>query len=115
MIRTFAQSGSATIFCRGLSGARDIDGWSSFSCDEPSSPSIAGSELSLKSSFITKETSVTFARGQAVLEYVLLLTVALVIGLILTRNLVGTAAEPAGIRSAWVSLIQTIGLDLPDK
>ncbi|MDZ4676703.1 MAG: hypothetical protein SGI74_04260 [Oligoflexia bacterium] len=55
------------------------------------------------------------ASGQVVLEYVLLLTVALTLGSIIMTNLIGTVDEPKGIRQVWGKLINAIGADYPDK
>ncbi|MCC6277265.1 MAG: hypothetical protein IT289_05045 [Oligoflexia bacterium] len=53
--------------------------------------------------------------GQVVLEYVLLLAVALVAGTLVMRGCVGTSEEPAGIRQEWGGLLRAIGTDLPDR
>lgn len=54
-------------------------------------------------------------QGQVVLEYVLLLSIGLVIGALLMRQLVGSADDPKGIRKAWTCLIESIGSDVPGK
>ena len=72
------------------------------------------SDSGSKSSFIFPQTNRTFASGQAVLEYVLLLGVALAISLIIMDKLIGTSSDPNGVRKAWVNMINWIGKDVPD-
>ncbi|MBK9295010.1 MAG: hypothetical protein IPM57_11330 [Oligoflexia bacterium] len=50
-----------------------------------------------------------------VLEYILLLSIGLIIGAILMRQLVGSADDPKGIRKAWTCMIEAIGSDQPGK
>src|SRR5438045_2382525 len=66
-------------------------------------------------SFIICKGSPGFPRGQVVLEYLLLLLLALSISIILMRGLVGPPGESGGFRSAWASLISAIGRDVPDR
>jgi hypothetical protein len=61
------------------------------------------------------QSSLRLRRGQVVLEYVLLLSLGLIIGAIIMRQLVGSSSEPKGVRKAWVCLIKTIGQDQPGK
>jgi hypothetical protein len=50
------------------------------------------------------------------LEYVLLLSLALIISLIILRTLFGTdPTNPEGIKGTWIKLINAIAGDLPDK
>ena len=75
--------------------------------------SVSGTFTS-RSLSIKKERSSGYSSGQVVLEYVLLMVVALTISIVLLRNLVGTADEPAGFRKAWIDLLQTIAADKPN-
>jgi hypothetical protein len=53
--------------------------------------------------------------GQVVIEYVLLLTLALSLSLLIMRTLVGAPGSPNGIRSVWADMIQAIGNDVPGQ
>jgi hypothetical protein len=58
---------------------------------------------------------VGFSAGQVVIEYVLLLTLALSLSLLIMKALVGAPGSPNGIRSTWAQMIQAIGNDVPGK
>lgn len=54
-------------------------------------------------------------RGQIAIEYVLILFVAVIIAVILSKELVSRDPnDPGKIVSAWVNILQTIGKDLAD-
>ena len=52
--------------------------------------------------------------GQLVVEYVLLLTVAAAVAVLVTTALVSRGDEPGIIIQAWQKLLVAIGKDLPD-
>jgi hypothetical protein len=53
--------------------------------------------------------------GQLVVEYVLLLAVAVVIAALITKTMVGTdPAKPGFVLTAWQSIVTTIGADHAD-
>ncbi|WP_374074291.1 hypothetical protein [Bdellovibrio bacteriovorus] len=55
-------------------------------------------------------------RGQIVVEYVLLLVIAVGIAALLTSRLVSRNADDPGILVAkWHSILQVVGDDVPDK
>lgn len=55
-------------------------------------------------------------KGQIVVEYVLLLLVAVSVSAILVSNLVSRNPDDPGILVAkWHAILNTIGEDLPDK
>ncbi|MEK2646131.1 hypothetical protein [Bdellovibrio sp. BCCA] len=55
-------------------------------------------------------------RGQIVVEYVLLLVIAVGIAALLTSRLVSRNADNPGILvSKWHSILKTIGDDVPDR
>ena len=70
----------------------------------------SGNSLSIDDEVIMSRVS-----GQVVLEYVLMLSMALVIGVLLFKGLVGSATDPQGIRKAWVCMIRAIARDNPNK
>ena len=53
-----------------------------------------------------------FQRGQALLEYVLLVSIAVVISVGLFRLM---ASEDSGLRKAWVQILCQIGADNPNS
>ena len=56
------------------------------------------------------------SRGQVVVEYVLLLVIAVAIATLITRELVKRDAESPGILvKKWDDILKTIGDDIPDK
>ncbi|NUN06236.1 MAG: hypothetical protein HUU57_10795 [Bdellovibrio sp.] len=55
-------------------------------------------------------------KGQIVVEYVLLLVIAVTISAVLVSQLVSRNADNPGILvSKWHSILTTIGSDVPDK
>lgn len=55
-------------------------------------------------------------RGQIVVEYVLLLVIAVGLAALLTRQLVSRSTDDAGIITAkWNAILTAIGNDLPDQ
>lgn len=55
-------------------------------------------------------------RGQVVVEYVLLLVIAVALATLITRELVKRDPENPGILvKKWDDILKTIGEDLPDK
>ena len=63
-----------------------------------------------------KTKSLKNSRGQVVVEYVLLLVIAVAIATLITRELVKRDAENPGILvKKWDDILKTIGEDLPDK
>jgi len=55
-------------------------------------------------------------RGQIVVEYVLLLVIAVSLGVLLTKQLVSRDQDDPGILVArWHNILKTVGDDLPDK
>lgn len=54
-------------------------------------------------------------RGQAVIEYVLLLVVLVSIALVIVGGLVGRTGEPGVVIKAWSGLLTTIAQDYPDR
>lgn len=56
------------------------------------------------------------SRGQIVVEYVLLLVIAVGIAAFLTKSLVSRDLDNGGVLTMkWHAIINTIGSDLPDK
>lgn len=54
-------------------------------------------------------------RGQIVVEYLLLLTVAVVVATLITKTMISRDPDnPGFVLSAWQGIIQTIGADKPD-
>lgn len=55
-------------------------------------------------------------RGQIVVEYILLLVIAVGVAALLTKQLVGRSTDNPGlIVQKWNAILQTIGTDIPDK
>ena len=55
-------------------------------------------------------------RGQIVVEYILLLVIAVGLAALLTKQLVSrNIDEPGIITSKWFQILKDIGKDLPDK
>lgn len=55
-------------------------------------------------------------RGQVVVEYVLLLVIAVAMAALITRELVSRDEDSPGILvQKWDAILKTIGEDLPDK
>ncbi len=55
-------------------------------------------------------------RGQVIVEYVLLMVIAVAVAALISRELVSRQEESPGILvEKWHSILQTIGDDLPDK
>lgn len=55
--------------------------------------------------------------GQIIVEYILLLLIAVTSAMIMTKSLIGrrdSADESGAIIKSWNKIIQTIGNDLPD-
>lgn len=55
--------------------------------------------------------------GQIIVEYILLLLIAVTSAMIMTKALIGrrgSSEESGAIIKSWNSIIQTIGNDLPD-
>jgi uncharacterized protein (UPF0333 family) len=56
------------------------------------------------------------SRGQIVVEYVLLLTVGIVIAVALTRSMASREADSPGfLVTTWIKLSEVIGSDIPDE
>ena len=54
-------------------------------------------------------------RGQVVVEYVLLLVIAVAVAALITKELVSRDAENPGILvNKWNAILKTVGDDLPD-
>lgn len=63
-----------------------------------------------------KTKSLKSNRGQVVVEYVLLLVIAVAVAALITRELVKRDPENPGILiNKWDQILKTIGEDLPDK
>jgi uncharacterized protein (UPF0333 family) len=55
-------------------------------------------------------------RGQIVVEYILLLVIAVGLAALLTKQLVSRNTDDPGIiTSKWFQILKDIGKDLPDK
>lgn len=52
--------------------------------------------------------------GQLVIEYALLLVVAVMLAVIITRQMVSRGENPGFVIATWQAIITTIGADLPD-
>jgi uncharacterized protein (UPF0333 family) len=60
--------------------------------------------------------SISNKRGQVVVEYVLLLVIAVAVAASISRQLVSRDGDNPGILvDKWNSILQTIGNDIPDK
>ncbi|MBK9323613.1 MAG: hypothetical protein IPM97_11840 [Bdellovibrionaceae bacterium] len=56
------------------------------------------------------------SRGQVIVEYVLLMVIAVAVAALISRELVSRQEDSPGILvEKWHSILQTIGDDLPDK
>lgn len=63
-----------------------------------------------------KNKSLLSNQGQVVVEYVLLLVIAVALAALITRELVQRDADNPGILvKKWDDILKTIGDDLPDK
>ena len=100
MMRSFPQMGTTGIFlCHFLAIFKN---------------SVSGTFSSRSCIGIKTKRNLGSQSGQVVLEYALLIAVALIISLVVLRNLVGSADAPAGFRKAWIDLLQVIAKDTPD-
>jgi uncharacterized protein (UPF0333 family) len=63
-----------------------------------------------------KKRNVANSRGQVIVEYVLLLMIAVAVAALLTRQLVSRQSESPGILvEKWNDILKTVGDDIPDK
>lgn len=53
--------------------------------------------------------------GQIIVEYLLVMVVAIAIATILTSRMIGRSDNPGFVLSAWSSLLQVIAEDNPDS
>jgi len=62
------------------------------------------------------KTTITNRRGQVIVEYVLLMVIAVAVAALLTRELVSRDQESPGVLvQKWNDILKTIGEDIPDK
>ncbi|MBS1972443.1 MAG: hypothetical protein JSU04_19210 [Bdellovibrionales bacterium] len=63
-----------------------------------------------------KTKSLTNRRGQVVVEYVLLLVIAVAVAALITKELVRRDPDSPGVLiKKWDDILKEIGSDLPDK